>query len=64
MSHCKMYGVPMMDNADGRMLETGQIRGNSAPTCRDRFGDASGAEGCLLKPAARHGSPVALRRKD
>jgi len=25
----------MMDNADGRMLETGLLRGNSAAACRD-----------------------------
>jgi len=24
-----------MDNANGRMLETGLIRGNPAPACRD-----------------------------
>jgi hypothetical protein len=35
MSHRKMCGVPMIDNADGRVLETGLIRGNSRlPTKR------------------------------
>jgi len=29
MSHRKMCGVPLMDNPDGRVLETGLIRGNS-----------------------------------
>jgi hypothetical protein len=35
MSHRKMCGVPLMDNADGQVLETGLIRGNSRlPTKR------------------------------
>jgi hypothetical protein len=49
MSHRMMCGVPKMDNADGRMLETGLIRGNSAPPCRNA---ANGAEGRVLVIAA------------
>ena len=39
----------LVDNADGRMLETGLIRGNSAPACRPLDGDASCAEGRFLE---------------
>ena len=52
MSHRMMYGVPKMDNADGRMLETGLTRGKSAP-CRLT---AYGAEGGVLVTAAGRGT--------
>jgi len=34
--------VPKMDNADGRMLETGLNRGKSGPACRNRDDHAGG----------------------
>jgi hypothetical protein len=49
MSHRMMCGVPKMDNANHRMLETGLIRGNSAPPCRIA---ANGAEGRVFVIAA------------
>ena len=54
MSHRMICGVPKMDNADGRMLVTGQIRGNFAPPCRNGDGKMTGAKGRLLKLAAAH----------
>ena len=49
----------MMDNSDGRMLETGLKRDNFAPVCRDREGNNSSAQGLFLvlarPPGATHG---------
>lgn len=55
MSHRKICGVPMMDNEDGQMLETGLIRGNSALSCRAHDGKRSGAEGRFRVFAAARG---------
>jgi hypothetical protein len=55
MSHRKMWGVPMMDNADGQMLQTGLNRGNSALSCRVHDGKRSGAESRFLVFAAARG---------
>jgi len=48
MSHRKICGVPAMDNEDGRMLENGLIRGNSAPLGRISRRQAENAEGRFL----------------
>jgi len=54
MSHRMMCHVPMMDNEDGRMLETGLIRGNSAPYLPQQDGRTTGAEGRFLALAAAY----------
>ena len=63
MSHRTMAGMPMMDNEDGRMLDTGLNRGNSAPSGRDQSGDTNGVEGRFLVLAAAQGGIVAETRE-
>jgi len=58
-----MRGVPKMDNADGRMLETGLMQGKSALSCRNRDGNGAGAEAALLRRPTAVGNTTAQRPK-
>lgn len=54
----------MMDNADGRMLETGLIKGNFAPYLPRQDGSATGAEGRFLALAAAHIGTMMARNQE
>jgi len=64
MSHYMMCRVPKMDNASGRMLETGPIEGNSAPFLPRQDGRTTVAEGRFLAHAAVHRGTMMAQQQE